>query len=56
MTAELSVLRIVTCLLKARIVQPEKQPLLDNNRVTHFNGVTVGSTASYMVHADSYIM
>jgi hypothetical protein len=31
----------VTCLLKARIVEPEKQPLLGNGCVTLNNGETV---------------
>jgi hypothetical protein len=32
----------VTCLLKARIVEPEKQPLIGNGRVIRNNGITVG--------------
>jgi hypothetical protein len=28
-------------LIKARTVKPEKQPLLGNGCVTHYNGVTV---------------
>jgi hypothetical protein len=34
---------IVTCLIKARMVKPEKQPLLGNGCVTSNNGVRVGS-------------
>jgi hypothetical protein len=33
----------VAYLLKARTVEPEKQPMLGNGCVTHNNGVTVGS-------------
>jgi hypothetical protein len=47
------VLCIVACLLRARNVEPEKQPLLSNGCVTCFNGVTVESAVFYMAHADS---
>jgi hypothetical protein len=33
----------VAYLLKARIVEPERQPLLGNDFVTRNNGVTAGS-------------
>jgi hypothetical protein len=35
-------------LLKARIVEPEKQSLLGNSYVTGNNGVNVGSGVSYV--------
>jgi hypothetical protein len=35
---------VVAYLLKARTVEPEKQPLLGNGCVTHNNGVTAGSS------------
>jgi hypothetical protein len=37
------VINIVAYLIKARIVEPEKQTLLGNGCVTSNNGVTVGS-------------
>jgi hypothetical protein len=46
---------IVACLLKARIVESEKQPLPGNSRVTHNNGVNVGSSVFYTVRANSYV-
>jgi hypothetical protein len=33
----------VAYLIKARTVEPEKQPLIGNNCVTHNTGATVGS-------------
>jgi hypothetical protein len=37
----------VTYLLKARIVEPEKEPLLDNGCVTCNSGVIVGKGVFY---------
>jgi hypothetical protein len=39
-------------LLKARTVEPEKQPLLDNGCVTCNNGVSVGCSVLFAVHAE----
>jgi hypothetical protein len=44
----------VACLLKARIVKPEKEPSLSNGCVTRKNGVNVGSGVLCAVRADSY--
>jgi hypothetical protein len=44
---------IMACVLKARIVDPEKQSLLCNGCVTRNNGVTVGSGVFYVVPADT---
>jgi hypothetical protein len=38
-------------LLKARIVEPEKQPFISNGCVTHNTGITVGSGVFCMVFA-----
>jgi hypothetical protein len=46
----------VAYLLKARIVEPKKQPLLGSDCATHNNGVNVGSGVFYEVHANSYVM
>jgi hypothetical protein len=43
----------VAYLLKARTVEPEKQQLLGNGRVTRNNGVTVGSGVLCAVCADA---
>jgi hypothetical protein len=43
---------IVAYFLKARTVEPEKEPLLSNGCVTHNHGVTVGSGVSCAVHAE----
>jgi hypothetical protein len=42
---------IVAYLLKARTVEPEKQPLLGNGCVTRNNGVIVGKAAFCVLHA-----
>jgi hypothetical protein len=42
---------IVTYLLKARTVEPGKQPLLDNSCVTRNNGVIVGKAVFCVVNA-----
>jgi hypothetical protein len=42
----------VAYLLKARIVEPDKSPLLDNSCVTCNNGVTVGRGVFCAVCAD----
>jgi hypothetical protein len=47
---------IVSCLLKARIMEREKQLLLGNGCVTRNSGVTVESSILYAVLADSYVM
>jgi hypothetical protein len=41
----------VAYLLKARTVEPEKEPLLANGCVKHNNGVTVGSGVFGVVRA-----
>jgi hypothetical protein len=46
----------VACLLKARNMKPEKQPLLGNGCVTRNTGVTVGSGVFCAVCADTYVM
>jgi hypothetical protein len=46
----------VACVLKARIMAPEKQPLLGNGCVTRNSGVTVGSGVLYADRADSYAL
>jgi hypothetical protein len=43
---ETSTNSIMAYLLKARTVEPEKQPLLGNGYVTRNNGLTVGSGVS----------
>jgi hypothetical protein len=42
----------VAYLLRARTVEPGKQPLLDNDCVTCNNGVTVGKCIFYAVHVE----
>jgi hypothetical protein len=44
----------VACLLKARNVKTEKQPLLGNACIICNNEVTVGSSVSCAVHAELY--
>jgi hypothetical protein len=44
---------IVAYLLKARTVEPEKQPLLGNGCITRSSGVTIGNGVFYAVHADA---
>jgi hypothetical protein len=44
---------IATYLLKAIIVEPEKQSLLGNFCVIHYNRVTVGSDVFFAVRADT---
>jgi hypothetical protein len=44
---------IVAYLLKARIVEPEKQPLLSNGCVTGNNGITVRSGVFCAVCAEA---
>jgi hypothetical protein len=46
----------MACLLKARIVEPEKQPLLGNCCVTRNNRITVESGVFYAIRADSYVI
>jgi hypothetical protein len=46
----------VARLLNARVVEPEKQPLLNNGYVKYNSLVTVESGVFYVVHADSYVM
>jgi hypothetical protein len=43
----------VEYMLKARTVEPEKQPFLSNSCVTHKNGVTVGSSVFCLVCAEA---
>jgi hypothetical protein len=43
----------VADLLKARTVEPEKQPLIDNGCVTCNNGVTVGSGVFCAIRAEA---
>jgi hypothetical protein len=47
-----ALLIIMAYLLKARTVEPEKQPLLLNGSVTHNNGVTVGIGVFYAVRTE----
>jgi hypothetical protein len=42
-------------LLKARIVEPEKQSLQSNGSVTRNTGVTVGTGVFYVVRAEAII-
>jgi hypothetical protein len=44
---------IVAYLLQARIVEPQKQPLLGNACVTRNNGVTAGRYVSCAVRAEA---
>jgi hypothetical protein len=48
-----SLLYIMVYLLKARTVEPEKQPLLGNDCVTRSNGVTVESGVFCAVRAEA---
>jgi hypothetical protein len=43
----------VAHLLKARIVEPEEQPLLDNGCITRNNKVNVGSGVFFAVRAEA---
>jgi hypothetical protein len=46
---------ILVCLLKARIVEPEKESFLGNGCVTRNIGITVRNGVIYSVRADSYV-
>jgi hypothetical protein len=43
----------VAYLLKARIMEPEKQPLLGNGSVTRNSGVTIGSSVFCSIRAEA---
>jgi hypothetical protein len=44
---------IMAYLLKARTVEPEKEPLLDNGYVTRNNGVSIGSGVSCAISVEA---
>jgi hypothetical protein len=48
-----TLLSIMTYLLKARTVEPEKRPLSRNGSVTRNNGVNVGIGVFYAVRAEA---